>query len=493
MSGGANDLGVLIASHYSLVVAQVGDESRFLSIVRNAAGSDNVPVWTWSSAQGLARDGNPPQYQTTDLVRALLFLGDVPEPGVFVFEDIGPLLQGTDAARAVRMLKELAEAKRPGQTFVLEVAEMKIPAEVQGIAIPWTMPPPGSDELHAEVRQTLSSIESSGVTVGFDDAGVDSLVEAVRGLSSVQADQAIRSAALGKSAFGPADLAAVRNAKAEMVGDDGVLEVVDASGTLDDVGGLAHLKDWLKTREVAFQPGASDFGLDPPKGVLLAGIPGCGKSLVAKTIAHAWSMPLVLLDPGRLYGPYVGQSEQRLNDALKTVTTMAPAVMWIDEIEKGFPANSGGSADGGVSERILGTFLRWMEDRTALVFVVATCNDESKLPAELLRKGRFDEIFFVDLPAEPEREQIFSVQLRNRKRDPSKFDLAKLAAATDGFTGSEIEAAVVGALYRAFAAHRDLSTDDILAEVSSTQPLSKTRAEDIERLRDWAKGRAVVA
>jgi SpoVK/Ycf46/Vps4 family AAA+-type ATPase len=241
----------------------------------------------------------------------------------------------------------------------------------------------------------------------------------------------------------------------------------------------------------AFEPQAKAFGVDPPRGVLLTGIPGCGKSFIAKTLARTWNLPLVLLDPARLYGSYVGQSEQRLRESLATVQSMSPVVLWVDELEKGFAA--GGEGDGGVSTRILGTFLRWMQDREPGAFLVATANDVAKLPPELLRKGRFDEIFFVDLPKEKERRDIFRLQVARRKRDPASFDLDRLARAAEGFSGAEIEAVVVAALYAAYAAGVELTTDRILAELAGTSPLSRTRAEDVERIRAWARDRAVPA
>ena len=236
---------------------------------------------------------------------------------------------------------------------------------------------------------------------------------------------------------------------------------------------------------------AGGAGLDPLRGILLTGVPGCGKSLIAKTLARTWEMPLVLLDPARLYGSYIGESEQRLATALSTVDAMSPVVLWIDEIEKGFA--SGGRSDGGVSQRLLGTFLRWMQDRSDEVFLVATANNVSSLPPELLRKGRFDELFFVDLPEPQARREIFAIQLAKRDHDPSGFDLDRLAAAAEGHSGAEIEAAVVGALYRALADDSALSTEEVVAEIEGTVPLSVVRAEDVAALRAWATERAIAA
>lgn len=272
----------------------------------------------------------------------------------------------------------------------------------------------------------------------------------------------------------------------------GALEVVTADGgSLADVGGLDRLKEWLNLRGRAFEPAAKRFGLQPPRGVLITGVPGCGKSLVAKMLARSWDLPLVLLDVSSLYGPYVGESEGRLRDALATAEAMAPVVVWVDEIEKAFAAPGGG--DGGVSQRILGEILRWMQERPDGVFVVATSNNVTAVPPELLRKGRFDEIFFVDLPTETERAQIFTIQLAKRNRDPKAFVLDALVAASEGFSGAEIEAAVVGAMYRAYAASDELETADVIAELGATIPLSRARAEEITAIRAWARTRAVPA
>jgi SpoVK/Ycf46/Vps4 family AAA+-type ATPase len=288
------------------------------------------------------------------------------------------------------------------------------------------------------------------------------------------------------------DVAYIREERAERLAAGGVLEVMDTAGTgLDAVGGMGALKDWLAVRGRAMEPEAVRFGLEPPRGVLLTGVPGCGKSLLARALASAWSLPLVLLDPSRLYGPYVGQSEQRLRDALADIEAMAPVVLWIDEIEKGFAA--GGEGDGGLSRRVLGTFLRWLQDRPDGIFLVATCNDVTRLPPEFARKGRFDEVFFVDLPDERERADILRTHITSRGRAATGFDLAGLARASDGFSGAELEAAVVGALYRAYSAGTELATGGILAELRATVPLSRQRPDEIQRLRAWASNHAVAA
>ena len=481
---------MLIASRHPLIVAEVSDEERFLSILRRAADTIGVPLWTWSVTKGLTRDGTDhKQYMTADCKKALDFLSEIAGPAVFVFADAQHVLEDPVV---VRRIKELAQEAKPGRTIVLTAPGRVLPGELKGLALPWTLSPPTKEELDEMVRRTLEDLAERGIPVSLDAAGIAGLVDALRGLSIQEAAQLIQEAAFEDQAVTDADVEFVLKAKAELLQADGVLELIEStSGTLDDVGGMENLKEWLRLRGRAFGDGAEEFGLDPPRGVLLTGVPGCGKSLVAKTLAHTWKLPLILLDPARLYGPYVGQSEQRLHDCLKTVEAMSPVVLWIDEVEKGLAAESMG--DSGVSQRLRGTFLRWMQDRPPGVFLIATCNEVDLLPPEFLRKGRFDEIFFVDLPDETERAEIFRLHLVRRKRDPSAFDLAKLAASSDGFSGAEIEAAVVGALYRAFADDRELTTEDVSSELSATVPLSRSKAEDIARLREWAAERTTAA
>jgi hypothetical protein len=481
------DLQVLLASRYPLVLADEQDEQRFMGILREASHALNLAVWVWSSTHGLTRDGMSPQYGTAEPSTALEFVGGVSDPGVFAFLDPAPLLRDPVT---VRRIKELAQAARRGMTLVFAGAHLETPPELDGLAVPWSMPPPSRAELESLVRETIRELAERNLALGLDDQGVGELADAVRGLSASAAVRLVQQAAFSDGRLDASDLPGVRAAKAQLMDTDGPLELVQAAGTLDAVGGMAHLKEWLAIRARAMRPEAAAAGIDPPRGVLLTGVPGCGKSLVAKTVSGAWGLPLLLLDPARLYGPYVGQSEQRLQTALDSAEAMSPAVLWVDEIEKGF-GNGAGTGDSGVSTRLLGTFLRWMQDRPAGVFIVATANEVASLPPEFLRKGRFDEIFFVDLPSEPGREDIFRLHLIKRGHDPAGFDLAALSAATDGFSGAEIEALVVGASYRAFAAGRPLAGEDLQAEIGQTVPLSRSRAEDLRQLREWAAGRCV--
>ena len=485
------DLKLLLASRYPLLVVQVHDEPRFVELLEGVSSELGLPVWTWSATHGLSRTGQPRQLGTEDPGRALAFVAEIAEPGVFLFADFSTCLQNPVVARRV---KEIAQASRPGQTLVLTGPRPEVPPEVADVALRWTMPPLDREAIAAVVRRVLDDLSAAGTAqIQVDPKTVEELVEALAGLSAADADRLLRQAALRDGAVSADDVSFVRRTRAEMLGADGVVEIVDP-GDLDvtQVGGMEHLKRWLAIRGRALEPAAARFGLDPPRGVLLTGVPGCGKSLMAKALAHTWGFPLALLDPARLYGPYVGQSEERLSEALAAVQAMSPVVMWIDEIEKGFAAG-GGMADGGVSQRLLGTFLRWLQDRGPGVFVVATCNEVDQLPPELLRKGRFDEVFFVDLPEQPEREAIFRTHLARRHRDPGSFDIARLAEASDGFSGAEIEAAVVSGLYIAYASGTDVTTEAIIHELGATVPLSRARHEDLQRLRAWAGDRALAA
>lgn len=486
----SRDLRILFDSAYPLVLCETRDEARLLELIRQEAERRNTPVWLWSASRGLARDGHQPQYGTRDAGAALAFVADTTGPAVFVFADAHTSL--TDPV-VLRSVKEAAQSAGPGRTIVVTAPTHRIPPELDGIAAAWTHEPPDEGELTELVARTIARLTARGVPVSLDADGERALARSLRGSTLAAAERIIQQAVLDDGVLGPGDIDLVRREKFAGLAADGVLELIESEHrTLDAVGGLDGLKQWLNLRGSAIGSSrASELGIAAPRGALLTGIPGCGKSFVAKTLAATWGLPLLLLDPARLYRKFVGESEQRLERALETAGAMAPAVLWIDEIEKGFAAGTDG--DGGVSTRILGSFLRWLQDRPDGVFVVATCNDVSALPPELLRKGRFDEVFFVDLPRPSARDAILRGSLERRGHHPSTFDLPKLVEVTDGFSGAEIEAVVVGALYRAFGAGEPLTTAELVAEADATVPLSVARVEDVAALREWARGRTVAA
>ncbi len=319
----------------------------------------------------------------------------------------------------------------------------------------------------------------------------DALVRAAQGLTLAEAESAFAKAAVTGGSLRSEDVALVLEEKCQAIRKSGILEFHPAQTSFSDVGGLLLLKDWLRRRGKALENGAREFGLPPAKGVLLLGAPGCGKSLTAKVVANSWRLPLVHLDLGRVFSGLLGSSEENLRKALRVAEGVAPAVLWIDEIEKGLSGGTAsGAQDGGTTQRVFGSLLTWMSEQQAGVFVVATANRIDGLPPELLRRGRFDEVFFVDLPDPAAREEILRIHLKRRKRDPAAFEIATLAEKCDGFSGAEIEHAVVEGLYEAFDKSRQLQSEDVARAISETTPLSVTYAEEIERMRAWAASRA---
>jgi SpoVK/Ycf46/Vps4 family AAA+-type ATPase len=324
---------------------------------------------------------------------------------------------------------------------------------------------------------------------------MDALAENLRGLTELEAERAISQAIVTRYGVIPETVTDVLDAKKDLLRHSGMLEFIDVSQNMADVGGLDNLKQWLSQRRGAWENSAKEFGLEPPKGVIILGVQGCGKSLCARAVSGEWKIPLVKFDTAVIFDKYIGETEKRIQKLFNVAEGLAPCVLWIDELEKVFAGSGPDSAsvDAGVSSRILAAFLSWMQDRKAPVFVAATCNNVNALPPELIRKGRFDELFFVDLPNQSERKQIFSIQLSRRKRNPNDFDLDRVATAAKGFSGAEIDAAVQTALYAAFSSKQQLTTDNLWQALKATIPLSTTRAEEIQELRAWARERAVPA
>ncbi|HEY9878698.1 MAG TPA: AAA family ATPase, partial [Leptolyngbyaceae cyanobacterium] len=320
----------------------------------------------------------------------------------------------------------------------------------------------------------------------------EKLLKAALGLTRDEAEKVYRKARVMTGRLTEDEVDIVLSEKKQLIRRNGILEYIDVDETINSVGGLEELKHWLHQRSNAFTERAREYGLPQPKGMLILGVPGCGKSLIAKTTARLWGLPLLRLDLGRVYdGSMVGRSEANLRSALRTAESISPAVLFIDEIDKAFAGTTGSSdSDGGTSSRIFGTFLTWMQEKTSPVFVMATANRVERLPSEFLRKGRFDEIFFVDLPNAEERKEIFQIHLQKRRRDITRFDLDQLTKVCDGFSGAEIEQGLISAMYEAFAQGREFTQLDIIAAIRATLPLSKTMHEQVTALRDWARQRA---
>ncbi len=415
------------------------------------------------------------------------------DPRVYLFKDLGPHCKDPQIVRLLRDLYFSSDS-RFWTMILLDAAGL--PPEVRRLTVPFEVGWPSEQELLEIVRSTFQEAKRRSlqqVESKLTKRELELLLQTLQGLTSEEAARVVSGAIHDDNVLDGSDLPRIVDAKRNRLGTMGCLEPIVADVSPEEIGGLKNLKRWLDLRHGGFSRDAHDFGLDPPRGILLLGVQGCGKSLCAKVVASAWRMPLVRMDPGVLYQKFIGESEARLREALQQAESMAPAVLWIDEIEKAFASASSDSADGGLSQRMFGTLLSWMQDHRHNVFLIATANNLAQLPPELMRKGRFDEIFFVDLPGLEEREQIFSIHLKKRRRDKSKFDMAKLVAASEGYAGAEIEQAVVSGLYAAFSEKKECDTEHILAAMRATQPISVVMREHVEQLRAWARGRCVMA
>jgi SpoVK/Ycf46/Vps4 family AAA+-type ATPase len=406
--------------------------------------------------------------------------------------DLVPHLQDE---RNLRVLRTLLHRFASSQSQLIMIDyRVDLPDLVQAYATPFRISLPDEAEIEQLVRATLRRAnQKKPIVIDMTKAALRTIVRNLRGLARRQIEQIIADTVSQDRRFDADDLHFVLQEKRRALHRSGLLDYVETPVDLSEIGGLRRLKHWLEERAPAMTEPGQNFGLVPARGVLMLGVQGAGKSLCAKAIATAWQWPLLRMDVGALYDKYVGESERRLREALQQAEAMAPLVLWIDEIEKAFASAASRSTDGGLSQRMFATLLTWMQERTAPVFLVATANDIEALPPELLRKGRFDEIFFVDLPVADVRRDIFAIHLRKRRRDPAQFDLDELAKAADGFSGAEIEQAVMAALHEAFFAQTELTTVHVLKAIGQSPPLSVTMSEKVEELRAWAKGRCVPA
>ena len=488
-----HELELLIRARHPFIAVHGADEVRIEAILRGAARTLGLPLQVWSLTQGLRSSGQmTPSHRGASLEDAIDVAKRASAEVLYLFKDLQSWWNDPATLRQLLDLARYFEMDR--RTVFLAGPDIEVPARLKHLCASWHLPLPTAEELHTLARRVVKDFSGPvPVRVELDEAGLDRLVEGLKGMTAVEAERALCAAVADDLALTDGDVAEVLELKRRVLREGGVLEYVVPDLDLDAVGGLESLKDWLARRRGAFGDEARAFGLPPPKGVVLLGVQGCGKSMAAKAVAADWAIPMLRLEAGRIYDKFIGESDKNLEQALRAAEHMAPCVLLIDEIEKAFAYSGSADADGGLSRRLLGRLLGWLQDRDAPVFVVATCNDVSQLPPELIRKGRFDEIFFVDLPDTDARRAIFSIHLGARQRDPATFDLEPLVEATEGFSGAEIEQAIVGALYAAFAASAELSTELLLEEIRSTRPLSATRAEDVAALRAWARERTVPA
>ena len=488
----AHDLEIIIRSRIPIIVIETHEEQRVVDLFRSIALRLAKPLFKWTVTQGLRRldMDYPPQRHNAEPDAVIGQIRATDKAGVYLLLDFHPYLR--DPA-LVRMIREVAQAHDSvAHTLVLIGPEVEIPSEIKKLCARFELSLPDRKRLGELVQDIASkwSRENTGRRVKTDRKTLDLLVRNLTGLTLSDARRLARNAIYDDGAITHTDVTRVMEAKYKLFDTDGVLSFEYDTARFSDVAGLENLKHWLEQRRVAYQSEEAPRGLDKPKGIMLLGVQGCGKSLAARAVAGMWGVPLLRLDFGALYNKYIGETERNLREALKTAGVMSPCVLWIDEIEKGISA---ADEDAGTSQRILGTLLTWMAEKQTGVFIVATANDISALPPELIRKGRLDEIFFVDLPDRQTRRRVFEVHMRKRDIDTGSLALDKLADASAGFSGSEIEQAVVSALYAAHSAGEPLSTQHLLSEIRLTRPLSVVMAERVRHLQDWAKGRTVPA
>ena len=467
--------GIYLVSH---------EEARVEAELKAIAQTLNYHLFAWSVTEGLVDQSDGQVREAQDPIQVLTLMDELPDNSLIVLRDFHQFLEDANPVLTRGLKDRLRVGKTKGKTVLILGCRVALPPELEREVVVVHCALPGPEELGL----VLDQIATSAKQPAPDGDLRERLLDSSSGLTTIEAENAFALSIVENGQLSPA---VVAREKANEVKKNGLLEVYPAMASLDDIGGLDLLKQWLRQRKDAFGPEAHQYRLPSPKGLLIVGIPGTGKSLTAKATAMVFGRPLLKLDAGRLFAGLVGQSENNLRSVIATVEAIAPCVLWIDEIEKGFSGSrSSGTADGGTASRVFGTFLSWLQDRTAPVFVVATANDISQLPPEFLRKGRFDELFFIDLPNQEEREAIWRIQIAKYGRVPDKFDVAQLAKATEGLTGSEIEQAFIDALYDAFSRREEPTDLTVSLQLTELVPLSKLMSEQITTLRQWAKGRA---
>ncbi|GAB4320516.1 MAG: AAA family ATPase [Candidatus Sumerlaeia bacterium] len=492
-----SELEVMIRARYPLLYVVTWEEERVLREVSRIGQRLGKKVYEWGINRGLTpirqhKGGfmTEGKRETRDPILALTHIMAAQEGALFVLKDFHFYMKDSVV---VRHLRDLAQALRHRYVSVIILSPTsEIPPELEKDLTILDFPLPGYSVLNELLDNIAADLhDNPRFRLDASTETREKLIEAARGLTLNEAENVFAKTLILAGKLTAEEIPLIYSEKKQIIRKSGLLEYIEAEERMEQVGGLHTLKDWLRKRRLAFSEKAREFGLPNPKGALFIGVQGCGKSLCAKAVASLWRMPLLRLDMGRMFSSFVGASEANIRRAISVAESLAPVILWVDEIEKGLAGvGESGSLDSGTTARVFGTLITWMQEKKEPVFVIGTANNVNILPPEVLRKGRFDEIFFIDLPTVSERAEIFSIHLARRRRDPARFDIARLAAETDGFSGSEIESSVVSALFDAFEAGRDIATEHIISAVKQTFPLSILMKEQIARLRDWAKGRA---
>lgn len=489
------EIELLVKARYPIIYIVSYEEKRVLDEIKRIAGNE-MKVFKWTLSKGITDlEDKAVGDGTTDPDLALDYVLNSKTNGLFVFQDFHSFIMSTRemSPRFIRKLRDIASAFPSShftKSLILLSPILEIPLELEKDIAVVDFPLPTL----AELDKMLSGIEKSMKSrpefkIDLSTQEREELLKATLGLTLTEAENAFAKVLIEDLTLSGADIDKILKEKEQLIKKTGILEYITPDQSMRTIGGLEALKEWFRERAEGFSEKAKKFPLPPPRGVLLIGVPGCGKSLCAKVIAYEWKKPLLRFDVGRAFGKWVGESESNMRRAIKTAESLAPCILWIDEIEKEFGGVSG-EGDSGTSARVFASFLTWMQEKKSPVFVLATANNIHRLPPEFLRKGRFDEIFFVDLPFDDERKEIFKIHLSKRNRELANFDLERLIKESEGYSGAEIEEAIVSALYRVFRLNRELTTDDILLILKETRPLSVVMEDEIKRMRTWAKDRA---
>ena len=504
----------LFKARFSFVYIPTWEEIRIVDLITKIANNVKTiktkrDVFIWSSTEGLKKnlkDGQESVNNGNEPIDALNFIDNYNNPAILILKDIHPLL-GLNNRNAdynlIRKIRDVAGSLKNAdvsKNVVIIAPSLVLPLELQKDITVVDFDLPTLDEIKSLLNEMIEMNESSGIVIDLKEDEKEVLCKAAQGLTLQEAENAFARAMVSKGQLTIKELDVILDEKCQVIKKTGILEFIKSDFNMNDVGGLENLKKWLIKRNNSWLGKAQkDYNLPAPKGVLITGVPGCGKSLTAKAMSALWQLPLLRLDVGKIFSGLVGSSEENMRKAIQTAEAVAPSILWIDEIEKGFGGN-GGERDGGTATRVFGTFLTWMSEKTKPVFVIATANNINALPSEMLRKGRFDEIFFVDLPTKAERKVIFKLHLEKRLKGSISKDFAvtdnllnKLAKITEGFVGAEIEQVVISALFEAFSENRTLNEEDLYKVIKNTVPLSTTQSEQILAIREWANERAVAA
>ncbi|CAK0764429.1 AAA domain-containing protein [Gammaproteobacteria bacterium] len=492
------DLITYIRAGYPIVSIVSSEEDRALELIEEMMRHKEMSkrprkLFVWSVSHGMVdTDGRlAVKEDTRRPEQALAFVSKYCEGAIFLFKDLHPYLKenSPNSSLIIRLLRDLIPDLKGSPRTLLWLSPVQyIPLELQKDVTVLDLPLPAESEYRRILYRLVAQVRTNpNVTIKLESDDSDAIAKACQGLTRSEAENALAKAIVSQNGLTGRDIKAILEEKEQIIRKSGILEYIPAADDFTGIGGLDNLKIWLRQRNEGFSRKARDFGLPNPRGVMLVGVPGCGKSLCAKAVAAEWRKPLLKFDLGRVFAGLVGESEERMRRALTVAEGVAPCVLWIDELEKGLSGIGSGGGDSGVATRVFGTLLTWMEEKSQPVFVVATANDISQLPPELLRKGRLDEIFFVDLPTPDNRAQILAIHLMRRHRVPIEYDINQIIEITVGFSGAELEELVVSALYEAFASpEKELKTAHLLGAAREIKPLARARAREVDGLRQWA-------